>query len=103
MLVEDGVPGGLEPLNERLNTMSYVANSYETPVYSAEFGYNYKEVYGDHVRFFITELGAASHRFSYLARATHSGRFVALPTEAWAMYNAQLWGRSASQEIVVAK
>jgi uncharacterized protein YfaS (alpha-2-macroglobulin family) len=52
------------------------------------------------VRFFISELNASS-TFSYLARATHAGRFVALPTEAWAMYNTQIWGRSASQEIVV--
>ena len=78
------------------------ANTGEFPTRDTDFGYTYKEIYGDRVRFFITELSASS-RFSYLARATHAGRFVALPTEAWAMYNTQVWGRSASQEVTVAE
>jgi uncharacterized protein YfaS (alpha-2-macroglobulin family) len=107
MLVEDSVPGGLEALNESLKMSSYHATALEAPVLDGpapvEGGYNYKEIYRDRVRFFISELGAATHTFAYLARATHAGRFEALPTEVWAMYNSQLWGRSASQEVVVAE
>ena len=33
-----------------------------------ELGYNYKEIRADRVTFFITEMGAGTHTFTYLAR-----------------------------------
>lgn len=102
VIVEDNLPGGLEPLNEGLNTTSHVATAYEEPRYYWErYGYNYKEIHGDRVSFFITEMGSGQHVYTYYARATHSGTFVAMPVEVYAMYDLATWGRSASGRLVI--
>jgi alpha-2-macroglobulin len=101
MLVEDHLPGGLEALNEGLNTTSHDSAAPLTdggqPIYYWQnLGYNNKEIRSDRVTFFITEMGAGEAAFTYFARATHTGQFAAMPVEVSAMYNARLWGRSAS-------
>jgi uncharacterized protein YfaS (alpha-2-macroglobulin family) len=102
VIVEDNLPGGLEPLNEGLNTTSHEASAYEEPrYYWREYGYNNKEVHGDRVSFFITELGKGRRTLNYLARATHEGEFVAMPAEVYAMYDLTTWGRSASAVMTV--
>ncbi|MBK9055848.1 MAG: hypothetical protein IPL78_34585 [Chloroflexi bacterium] len=102
LMVEDQLPGGLEALNERLNTTSYEAMAYgqQRSSYWREYGYNYKEVRGERVTFFITEAGQGVHTITYLARVTQSGTFNALPVELSAMYDAATWGRSASDELL---
>jgi uncharacterized protein YfaS (alpha-2-macroglobulin family) len=103
LIVEDHLPGGLEALNESLNTTSHIALAYdqEPTYYWQEYGYNHKEVYGDRVSFFITEMPAGQRTLTYFARATHAGDFMALPAEAYAMYDLTAWGRSDSQQLVV--
>jgi uncharacterized protein YfaS (alpha-2-macroglobulin family) len=53
------------------------------------------------VSFFITEMSAGKHEFTYFVRATQDGRFVAMPAEAYAMYDLATWGRSGSAEVVI--
>jgi len=110
IMVEDRLPGGLEALNEGLNTTSHESSAYQycygyecyDPVYHwQEYGYNNKEVRGDRVSFFITQLSAGQHTFTYYARATRTGTFVAMPVEVSAMYDLTVWGRSASSTLVV--
>uniref|UniRef100_UPI0035B1CF6C alpha-2-macroglobulin family protein n=1 Tax=Promineifilum sp. TaxID=2664178 RepID=UPI0035B1CF6C len=106
MLVEDRVPGGLEPLNERLNATSHDAVRGPYEYWPPEetwrsYGYNYKEIREGRVTFFISELPIGTHTFEYTARATHTGAFTALPAEAWAMYEMEAWGRSSSDELVI--
>ncbi|MCA9936495.1 MAG: hypothetical protein KC415_21320, partial [Anaerolineales bacterium] len=104
VIVEDSLPGGLEALNENLNTTSHIAALYEWQqprYYWQEYGYNYKEIRGGQVSFFITEFNAGRRVFTYVARATHDGRFAALPAEVYAMYDLTVWGRSASSQLVV--
>jgi uncharacterized protein YfaS (alpha-2-macroglobulin family) len=106
VIVEDHLPGGLEALNESLNstthdTIFYEYEYYEERFFWQEYGYNYKEVHGDRVSFFITELNKGTRVFKYLARATMNGTFSALPAEAYAMYDEKLWGRSASVSITI--
>lgn len=106
VVVEDRVPAGLEPLNERLNTTAHIANP---PYWERnwrlyrwqEYGYNHKEIRDGRVSFFATTLPAGTSVFEYTARATHAGTFVALPAEAWAMYELEMWGRSGSGELGV--
>jgi hypothetical protein len=89
-------------LNERLNTTSHVGSTLEEPRYYWEdYGYNHKEVYGDRVTFFITELAQGALTYTYVARATHAGEFVALPAEVSAMYDLTTWGRSASAGLAI--
>lgn len=102
LIVEDKLPGGVEALNESLNTSSHVQTIYGDPVYYwQDYGYNNKEVRSDRVSFFITELEAGTYTYSYLARATHAGTFSALPAEVYAMYDITLWGRSPGSTLQV--
>lgn len=102
IIIEDHLPGGLVALNERLNTTSHVTSVYDEPrYYWEEYGYNQKEVWGDRVSFFVTEFAQGRRTFSYYARATHAGTFVALPVEVSAMYDLAVWGRSSSMPLVV--
>jgi hypothetical protein len=72
--------------------------SVQEPVYHwRRYGYNHKEVWENRVIFFITELSQGAHTYTYYARATHAGDFVALPAEVSAMYDRSIWGRSASR------
>ncbi len=81
-------------------TASHVAVDFMEPVlYGQEYGYNHKEIWGDRVSFFITELSPGLHTYSYLARATQEGHFLSLPAEAAAMYDTTTWGRSASSAL----
>lgn len=106
MIVEDKLPGGLEALNEGLNTTSRVASNnwnYEGDDRFSwrERGYNYKEIFGDRVSFFITDMSKGKRTLTYFARATHSGTFTAMPVEAYGMYTLELWGRSASDQVQI--
>ncbi len=102
IVVEDRVPSGLEPLNERLNATTHDGSWFGVSTYSwHELGYNYKEIRDGRVTFFVTSLDGYTTTFEYMARATHSGTFTALPAEAWAMYEPEVWGRSGSDELRV--
>ena len=102
MLVEDHVPSGLLALNERLNNeQQIIAGNPTIASQEVYMPYNRKEVHPDRVIFFVTEMAAGAWRASYLARATLGGSFMALPTEAYAMYDPTHWGRSQSQPLQV--
>lgn len=108
LLVEDKLPAGLEALNEALNLTAqtgYVDDYYygDLDYRWRQLGYNNKEVRGDRVSFFITEMSAGRHTFTYVARATRAGVFAALPTEVYAMYDLTLWGRSASGALMISE
>ena len=47
------------------------------------------------------ELAAGSHRFSYTARATTPGTFVAAPAKAEEMYAPETFGRSTGETVVI--
>jgi hypothetical protein len=102
IIVEDSLPGGLEALNENLDTATLLVTENDRP-YWEEVGYNYKEVRADRVSFFITEMEAGTHTFSYYGRATHLGEFTAMPAEVYAMYDLSVWGRSETRPFVVAE
>jgi uncharacterized protein YfaS (alpha-2-macroglobulin family) len=103
--IEDPLPGGLEAVNERLNTTSYTERSNysgdESEFHYQAYGYNNKEIHDDRVVFFVTHLGKGTHTFTYLARATQSGSFSAMPAQVYLMYAPEQWGRSASGAITV--
>ncbi|NTU64228.1 MAG: hypothetical protein HGB05_12715 [Chloroflexi bacterium] len=103
--IEDPLPGGLDGVNERLNTTSFTARQgyYEEPeeFFYQDYGYNNKEIHDDRVVFFVTHLDKGSHTFMYLARATQTGLFNAMPAQVYLMYAPEQWGRSASGAIRV--
>jgi len=102
VIIEDTVPGGLEALNEGLNTASHESSADSEPrYYWQEYGYNQKEVFADRVSFFVTDMEEGEHSYSYFARATRPGFFAAPPAEVSAMYDLATWGRSASAVLTV--
>jgi alpha-2-macroglobulin len=46
------------------------------------------------VVFFFTSLKQGGHTYTYITRATTPGQFIAMPAQAYAMYDARLWRRS---------
>jgi uncharacterized protein YfaS (alpha-2-macroglobulin family) len=97
VLIEDHLPGGLEALNENLNSESRDVDPDGHDSYRwNELGYNYKDVRGDRVSFFITQVSEGQIIIEYLARAARAGSYVALPAEAYPMYDLAIWGRSES-------
>ncbi len=106
IMLTDHLPGGLEALNTNLNITSHealiddIGNSYER-FYWQDYGYNNKELRDDRVIFFFTWMGPGVKTISYLARATQPGTFTALPAELSAMYDPDLWARSASTGVTV--
>ncbi len=102
--LEDYLPGGLEALNAGLNASMEPIESWNYDAFFwDDYGYNYKEIRGDRVVFFITSLSKGKHTFTYMARATTTGQFTALPAQAYAMYDLSLWGRSDSANIQISK
>jgi alpha-2-macroglobulin len=102
--LEDYLPGGLEALNERLNASVEPVESWNYEAFFwNDYGYNYKEIRGDRVIFFITSLPKGKHTFTYMARATTIGQFTALPVQAYAMYDLSLWGRSDSTKVLITR
>jgi uncharacterized protein YfaS (alpha-2-macroglobulin family) len=112
VILEDHLPSGLEALNTDLNTTPHGVGSsssygdYYYDYYSDnsswyDFGYNYKDLRDDRVDFFFTRLSAGEHTYTYLARATFTGQFAALPAEIYAMYDLSKWGRSESKVVSI--
>jgi uncharacterized protein YfaS (alpha-2-macroglobulin family) len=105
--IEDPLPGGLEGVNERLNTTSFTARQgyYEEgdEFFYQDYGYNNKEIHDGRVVFFVTHLGKGAHTFTYLARAAQAGVFSAMPAQVYLMYAPEQWGRSSSGTIAVSE
>jgi uncharacterized protein YfaS (alpha-2-macroglobulin family) len=114
--VEDPLPSGLEAVDTRLKTTSLSAQAQtgvqkveidtagrtkeepaKGPVPVAWWRYDYfnrVEQRDDRVALFANYLPKGSYEYSYLARATTSGEFQALPTSGYEMYFPEVGGRS---------
>lgn len=55
-----------------------------------------EEIRDDRVLYFVDHMPAGVARFRYLARATSAGRFIVPPTRAEAMYEPEIFGRTAA-------
>jgi uncharacterized protein YfaS (alpha-2-macroglobulin family) len=108
LMINDPLPSGLEALNQGLaitshDSLAFSRNYYtnETAYTWKDTNYNYKEIRDGQVVFFVTERSAGRLVLEYLARAIVAGSFTALPTEMSAMYDPEVWGRSALNFIEV--
>ncbi len=97
MMVSDPLPAGFEAINYSLNTTGVEPNNPQ------QFRYYWSrpDLHDDRAVFFTTYLWKGKHVYTYLMRATSSGTFRALPAEATPMYEPEVFGRSASAEMVV--
>jgi uncharacterized protein YfaS (alpha-2-macroglobulin family) len=111
VVVEDPVPGGLEPVNRELATSSEVdAQKGESPFapeslrsrYTdwmsfgiSRWSFYHKELRHDSARFYSERLGAGHYYLSYTAQAIAPGEFTALPARAEEMYEPDVYGKSS--------
>jgi uncharacterized protein YfaS (alpha-2-macroglobulin family) len=60
-----------------------------------------QEIRDDRVLYFVDHMPAGMTRFRYLSRATSAGRFVVPPTRVEAMYEPEIFGRTAASILEV--
>ncbi|MFZ2445855.1 MAG: alpha-2-macroglobulin family protein [Syntrophobacteraceae bacterium] len=117
VVVDDPVPGGLEPVSRDLATASEVDAAKEGPLYDAKsfrnrhsdwssygvsrWSFYHKELRHDSARFYSERLGAGRHHLSYTAQAIAPGRFAAPPARAEEMYDPDVFGRSLPAQLKV--
>jgi len=96
VVIEDPLPGGLEPMKRDERSMgAWLAKLESTPA-------ERREMRDDRVVYFVDHLPAGITRFRYLARAKHVGRFLAPPTRAEEMYDPDTYGRTAGTFVRIA-
>ena len=111
VVVEDPVPGGLEPVNRELATSSEVDAQKGEAAFAPEsmrsrytdwtnFGisrwsFYHKELRHDSARFYSERLGPGHYYLSYTAQAIAPGEFTALPARGEQMYEPDVYGKSS--------
>ena len=117
VVVDDHVPGGLEPVNRDLATSSavdaaqasFVAaggswwfNFSDWVYYGASrWSFYHREMRYDSVRFYSDHLPAGRYHLSYTAQAIASGRFHIRSARAAEMYDADIYGKTIPTSINV--
>ena len=106
--VVDPLPAGLEAVNLSFATaaQSRLGNELKRRVYDfyswySLMAFDHKELRDDRVVMFADRLPSGVYEYTYLARATTYGRFVAAPTKAEEMYRPETFGRTATHIVAV--
>jgi uncharacterized protein YfaS (alpha-2-macroglobulin family) len=119
VVVDDPVPGGLEPVNRDLANASIVdadAGAFRAAGGSWWFRFNDWQDYGvsrwsfyhqelrhDAVRFYSEYLPPGNYHLSYSAQAIAVGEFAVMPTHAEEMYDPDVYGQSLPGTLNVAE
>ncbi len=103
MVLLDPLPAGFEALNPALA----VTGEIEAPrADAADYWwrwtwYDHQNLRDDRAEAFSAYLWAGTHEYSYVARATTPGTFVAPPARAEEIYAPEVFGRSSSDTVIV--
>lgn len=101
IVIDDHLPSGLIPVNENLKNEK-AAESKEPLQRNDAYYYGLnKEFTKDGVIFSLEDLPKGSHTFNYRARVVNQGTFNVIPTVISKMYAPNVYGRSASEKIVI--
>ncbi|OGR31971.1 MAG: large extracellular alpha-helical protein, partial [Desulfuromonadales bacterium GWD2_61_12] len=117
VVVDDPVPGGLEPVNRDLATASKVDDDKAEKRYAGsswwfrfndwrEYGYSrwsfyHRELRHHAVRYYSEYLSAGNYHLSYVAQAIAPGEFTVPPLVAEEMYDPDVFGRSPAAVLKV--
>jgi uncharacterized protein YfaS (alpha-2-macroglobulin family) len=117
VVVDDPVPGGLEPVNRDLATASTVdadATEFQAAGGSLWFKYSdwseygialwsfyHRELKHEAARFYADYLPAGHYHLSYGAQAMAEGQFSASPTKAEEMYDPDVYGKGLPAKVLV--
>ena len=100
----DPLPAGFEPMNPTLaGTGPIPHDGKEPPSYdwSLRHWYEHENLRDDRVEAFAPLVWEGVHEYSYVARATTAGVFIAAPTKAEEMYSPETFGRGASERVTI--
>ncbi len=119
VVVNDPIPGGLEPVNTQLATASQVdADKARFKAAEGSWFYQYsdwsyygryfwsfyhKELRHDSARFYADYLPAGHYRLSYSAQAIAEGKFTVMPVMAEEMYDPDVYGKGLPASLIVAQ
>jgi uncharacterized protein YfaS (alpha-2-macroglobulin family) len=100
----DPLPAGLEIINPELAVSS--SSALTAPETSNRYWwwgpwYEHQNMRDERAEAFTSLLWEGTYQYSYLARATTPGRFVVPPVKAEEMYTPEVFGRSASDIVIV--
>jgi uncharacterized protein YfaS (alpha-2-macroglobulin family) len=117
VVVDDPVPGGLEPVNRDLATSSTVdADATEFQAAGGSFWFKYsdwseygiqlwsfyhRELLHEAARFYADYLPAGRYHLSYGAQAMAEGEFSASPAKAEEMYDPDVYGKGLPAQLTV--
>jgi len=117
VVVDDPVPGGLEPVNRDLATASTVdadQGAFQAAGGSWWFRYSdwssyglsrwsfyHRELRHNAARFYSEYLPAGNYHLSYTAQAVAPGKFVVLPVQAEEMYDPDVFGQGGAAELEI--
>lgn len=102
----DPLPAGFEIINPALAVSQSIPQDEASPDYRHGWWwwwtwYEHQNMRDERAEAFTTLLWDGVYEYTYLARATTPGRFVAPPAKAEEMYAPEVFGRSASDWVVV--
>jgi uncharacterized protein YfaS (alpha-2-macroglobulin family) len=119
VVVDDPVPGGLEPVNRQLATASTVdadATEFQAAGGSMWFKYSdwseygielwcfyHRELLHEAARFYADYLPAGHYHLSYGAQAMAEGQFSASATKAEEMYDPDVYGKGLPAQVTVGR
>jgi alpha-2-macroglobulin len=119
VVVDDPVPGGLEPVNRDLATTSEVdarKADFKAAGGSIFFKYNdwidfdtsrwsfyHQELRHDSARFYSDYLPTGNYHLSYAAQAIATGSFSTMPTMAQEMYDPDVYGKTEGLKLKVSE
>jgi uncharacterized protein YfaS (alpha-2-macroglobulin family) len=117
VVVDDPVPGGLEPVNRDLATTSVVDAEQQgfVPVQGSVWfkfknwleyadsrgSFYYQELRHDAVRYYSDYLAAGNYHLSYTAQAIATGNFAIMPIKAEEMYSPDVFGKGVEEQLQV--
>ena len=108
--VVDPMPAGLEAINEKFATSAKTRPGNKPQGRDGLRGWwgwwnpwNYEEKRDDRVQLFQDRMYGGVYEYTYLAKATSAGRFVAPPTRAEEMYEPETFGRSSTDVVWVSE
>ncbi len=101
VVVDDPLPAGLELVNADLKTSARRVDSEQDRWQSSEWRFNHHELRDERSLHFADELESGRYSLTVVARATSLGTYIVPPTRSEEMYHPEVFGRSATDRLVV--
>jgi uncharacterized protein YfaS (alpha-2-macroglobulin family) len=106
--IADPLPAGLEPVNFRLKTAARTRlrrrldhRTHSSWSWYSLSAFDHRDIRDERVVFYANRMPAGVYEYTYLARATTYGDFVAGPSKAEEMYRPETFGRSGTTRVII--